>query len=90
MPVQKGKKYSKGYATVTGEGLGYREIAEIMTESGHKMSHSSAKNYFLRAMRKLAEPLEKYSNKSTHEIAIDPDFQAAIIGIIKNDGKINI
>ena len=90
MPIQKGKKYKKGYATVTGEGLGYREIAEIMTKSGHKMSHSSAKNYFLRAMRKLAEPIQQYSEKSLHEIAIDPDFQAAVIGLIKNDSEIDI
>ena len=46
----------KGHATVTeDDGVNYREIAEIMTEMGFKMQHSSAHNYVLRVMRKFAK-----------------------------------
>ena len=36
MSMPKGTKFKSGYATVTNQGLGYREIAEIMTAEGHK------------------------------------------------------
>ena len=39
MSMPKGTKFKSGYATVTNQGLGYREIAEIMTAEGHKMNH---------------------------------------------------
>ena len=52
MSMPKGYKVEHGYATV-GDGLGYREIAEKMTETGDKMNHSTARNVFLSAMSKF-------------------------------------
>ena len=58
MGMPKGHKSENGYATVTGtSGFGYREIAEKMTSDGLKMNHATARNYFLRAMKKIAAPL---------------------------------
>lgn len=53
------KKNQKAkYATVEGvEGVNYREIADMMTEIGFKMNHSSARNYVLRVMRKFADAI---------------------------------
>ena len=52
------KKSVTSYATVTqDEGVNYREIADMMTEIGYKMNHSSARNYVLRVMRKFAEEI---------------------------------
>ena len=57
MSMPKGYKAQHGYATVntTLGGLGYREIAEKMTEEGNKMNHSTARNVFLSAMSKFAK-----------------------------------
>ena len=84
MPMPKGHKSEFGYATVTNQGLGYRKIAETLTREGHKMNHATARNYFLRAMKKLALSVAEYSeNRSADEIAADPRFQMAIADIMK-------
>ena len=88
--MPKGHKSKNGYATVTGEGKGYREIAEAMTKSGHVMNHATARNYFLRAMKKLAKPVAEHSDKTTDELATDPQFQDAIANIIRDSGCISI
>jgi len=90
MSMPKGFKANNGYATV-GErgGLGYREIAEIMSEKGHSMKHSAARNYFLSGMRKLAEPLCDLYGLSSDEvdrIALDPRFQESVADIIEETG----
>tara|TARA_R110000851_G_scaffold25240_10_gene72897 strand:- start:5311 stop:5583 length:273 start_codon:yes stop_codon:yes gene_type:complete len=90
MSMPKGHKSENGYATVTGEGKGYREIAEAMTESGHVMNHATARNYFLRAMNKLAQPMAQHSNRTVKELAADPGFQEAIANIIRDGGCISI
>ena len=90
MSMPKGHKSKFGYATVTGDGLGYREIAEHMTEAGHTMNHATARNYFLRAMKKLAKPIAEHSNQSPDELAADPRFQDAIASIIRDNGCITI
>ena len=90
MPMPKGHKSENGYATVTGMGKGYREIAEAMTEGGHTMNHASARNYFLRAMNKLAKPVSGHSDRTTEELAADPRFQDAIATIIREGGCISI
>ena len=90
MSMPKGHKSKNGYATVTGEGKGYREIAEEMSKSGHVMNHATARNYFLRAMKKLAKPISEHSDRSTEELAADPDFQEAIADIIRDSGCISI
>ena len=90
MSMPKGFKAANGYATV-GErgGLGYREIAEIMSDSGYPMKHSAARNYFLQGMRKLAAPvLEQYglSRDEIDRIALDPRFQESVADIIEHEG----
>jgi hypothetical protein len=87
MSMPKGFKAKNGYATV-GErgGLGYREIAEVMTSSGDSMKHSAARNYFLQGMRKLAAPLAEMYGMSSDEvdrIALDPRFQESVADIIE-------
>ena len=67
-----------------------REIAEKMTEEGDKMNHSTARNVFLSAMRKLARELCKlYGEETTEEnvtrISNDPRFQSGIVDILKEN-----
>lgn len=89
MSMPKGTKFKSGYATVTNQGLGYREIAEIMTAEGHKMNHATARNYFLRAMEKLAEPMVQLmdNNRRPDELAVDPNFQDAMIEILSSNRR---
>ena len=89
MSMPKGTKFKSGYATVTHQGLGYREIAEVLTAEGHKMNHATARNYFLRAMEKLAAPMVKLmeNDRSALEIAEDPNFQTAMIEILAGKKK---
>ena len=86
MSMPKGYKSSHGYATVSNiqGGLGYREIAEKMTAEGDKMNHSTARNVFLAAMRKLARDLCKLYG----EAATDENRKA--IKIIRNDRPIEV
>ena len=81
MPMPKGYTSEFGYATVaSGEGcLTYREIAEVMTEEGDKINHSTARNIFLRAMRKIASHVTvDYGDCDSDKIAEDPRFQEAV------------
>lgn len=77
------------YATVaTDEGVNYREIADMMTEIGFKMNHSSARNYVLRVMRKFASALRtewdlEVSEENLDRISKSPQFQAAICDILQ-------
>lgn len=86
MSMPKGTKYKSGYATVTNQGLGYREIAEVLTSEGFKMNHATARNYFLRAMEKLATPMVQMveTGRSAEELAADPQFQDAMIEILSS------
>lgn len=84
MSMPKGFKSENGYATVTGtDGLGYREIAEHMTSDGVKMNHATARNYFIRAMKKIAKPLANHSERHPDQLAADPGFQGAIATLMK-------
>ena len=89
MSMPKGTKFKSGYATVTNQGLGYREIAEIMTAEGHKMNHATARNYFLRAMEKLAEPMVQLmdNDRRADELAVDTNFQDAMIEILSSNRR---
>lgn len=81
MSMPKGHKVETGYATVSSlDGcLGYREIAEKMTEDGHVMNHSTARNIFLRAMKKIANPIiDNYGGNSAQKLANDPRFQSCV------------
>lgn len=89
MPPQKGSKIERGYATITDEdGINYRQIAQQMTEMGFEMNHSSARNYVLRVMKKMAEALmEEWkipeSNYDLEEIARSPFFQNGISDVLR-------
>ena len=84
MGMPKGHKSKHGYATVTGTtGYGYREIAEKMTEDGVKMNHATARNYFLRAMKKIASPLAEHTDRDVEGLAADPRFQDAIATLMR-------
>jgi len=93
MPMPKGHKSENGYATVQGQGgLGYREIAEHMTECGDSMNHSTARNIFLRAVKKVARDACTMTGSTATEneiekIASDPRFQAGLIEIISDESS---
>jgi len=86
--LKKGTKFCKGYATVIeDDGVNYREIAEIMTEMGFIMNHSSARNYILRVMNKFAEAFDDewglgLSDERVKNIAGSPQFQSAIADLL--------
>ena len=86
MSMPKGFKAANGYATVTDRGgLGYREIAEVMSDKGYPMKHSAARNYFLEGMRKLASPIAEIYGLPKSEIdriALDPRFQESVADIM--------
>lgn len=88
MSLKKGSKIDGGYATVAiEEGINYREIAEMMTDIGFTMNHSSARNYVLRVMRKFAEAfIAKYDievdESGLDNIAKSPDFQQGIADVL--------
>jgi hypothetical protein len=90
MTVKKGSKFSKGYATVVeDDGINYREIADIMTEVGFIMNHSSARNYVLRVMTKFVEAFDKEWNLSLTEdkiriVASSPQFQNVVSDLLHN------
>ena len=91
MSMPKGFKSRHGYATVAGAagGMDYRNIAEKMTESGDKMNHATARNVFLRAMKKLAKPVcEMYGVDTSADridmTAKDPRFQESMIELVSD------
>jgi hypothetical protein len=90
MSMPKGTKFKSGYATVTNRGMGYREIAETMTASGHKMNHATARNHFLRAMEKIAKPMVDFigTDMKAKDLAEDPDFQDALIDIMSTNSEL--
>ena len=88
MALKQGARVDRGYATVAeDEGVNYREIAELMTELGYGMNHSSARNYVLRVMRKLVSALaeawgQELDERRIDEIAKDPNFQHAMADLL--------
>lgn len=87
--MKKSEKHSIYATVVSEEGVNYREIADMMTEIGFKMNHSSARNYVLRVMKKFAEAITKQwnidaSSLNLEEIARSPQFQQAICEILQS------
>jgi hypothetical protein len=89
MSMPKGQKFNHGYSTVTGVGLGFREIAAKMTEDGDEMNHATARNILHRALHKISRPLVALHGKTGNEldeeayrVAADPRFQEAMVEII--------
>ena len=86
--LKKGSTFSKGYATVIDDdGVNYREIADIMSEIGFVMNHSSARNYVLRVMQKFVEAFNKewclnLTSEKMKVIASTPQFQNAIADLL--------
>lgn len=87
--MKKNEKKRSVYSTVTiDEGVNYREIADMMTEVGFKMNHSSARNYVLRVMRKFADAIVESWGLELGEHDLDkvvksPQFQQAICEILQ-------
>jgi hypothetical protein len=92
MSMPKGFKIDNGYATTASlGGKSYKEIADIMSERGDKMNHSTARNIFLRSMQKIAvSTCELYgveiSASNIKRIANDPRFQSGLSQLIKENG----
>lgn len=84
------KKSVKGYATVIDDdGINYREIADIMSEVGFVMNHSSARNYILRVMTKFAQAFNnewelELTDEKLRRIAGEPQFQNVISDLLHN------
>ena len=81
----------KKYVTIDNKndnGLCYRKISEIMTESGDKMNHMTVKNIITRGFAKIAKNIAKsydknYKSEDIYKIAQSPEFQLSIIEIMK-------
>ena len=81
-------KVKKYVTTNDYDGLDYRSIADIMTDSGNKMNHSSVRNYITRGFCKVVKGISKdyglsYSEDQIKKIAQSPEFQSSIIDIMK-------
>ena len=88
MSMPTGKTFDHGYGSKAPEGIGYREIAEKMTDMGDKMNHSTARNVFLRAMTSIASHVAKniasdLDNIDIDSIAKNPEFQASVAEILR-------
>lgn len=89
----KGKKCDNGYATtLETDGVDYRWIADEMTKRGHVMSHSSARNHVLRAMKMFVSELypEVIDKLEIDRRARNPFFQLAIAHVLRDRPRWNI
>lgn len=88
MPLQKGSRVQRGYATVSeDEGVNYRDISDTMTELGYKMNHSSARNYVIRVMKKFATAYAQHFDRELtenqlNEVVRSPGFQSTIADVL--------
>ena len=79
----------QAYASISeSEGVNYRDIAEMMSEIGFSMNHSSARNYVLRVMSKFAKEITKgwgikISEADLDRISKSPQFQEGICDILQ-------
>lgn len=89
MPLKKGEKIARGYATVDDDDDGnYRYIADLMCEIGYIMNHSSVRNYILRTMRKFAQAVNvklklNLTSDKIDELAKSPLFQSGISDLLR-------
>ena len=75
--------------------MDYRSIAEKMTASGHKMNHATARNVFLKAMKKIAAPVHDLFDMPAEDdhltrTAKDPRFQESIVEILEDHSDIKL
>lgn len=91
MPMPKGHKMESGYSTSKSlGGDSYHAISSKMTEQGHKMNHSTARNVFVNALKKIAKDVVNVydvdcDEKEITRIAKDPRFQDAVIQFMRGD-----
>ncbi len=91
MTMPKGFKSENGYATTTElGGKSYQQIADIMTDRGYKMNHSTARNLCVNGLKKIVEKVTQQqglslSDKEIKRIAKDPRFQSGLCDILKDD-----
>jgi len=69
------------------EGVNYRDIAQLMTESGYKMNHSSVRNYVIRIMKKFVSAYVSrndinLTDERIDEIAKSSSFQKVMANIL--------
>lgn len=94
MAKPKGHKSEHGYSVFSefDGGLGYKDIAEKMTASGHKMNLSTARNVLVSALDKVATDVCKVygvdaTDANLKRIASDPRFQSGIYDILTERAK---
>tara|TARA_B100000927_G_C16422074_1_gene451785 strand:- start:871 stop:1137 length:267 start_codon:yes stop_codon:yes gene_type:complete len=83
-------KANKYVTTNEYKGMGYYDIADLMTREGNKMNHSTVRNIVIRGFSKIAKNItesygEKYSAEKIKEIAKSPDFQNSVISLMKGN-----
>ena len=89
MPMPKGHVVAHGYSTRKAlGGDSYQDISVKMTEIGYKMNHSTARNIFVDALRKVAKEMVSLydidcEDKDLTTIARNPNFQDAIIEFMR-------
>lgn len=89
MSMPRGAKIEGGYASISDDpdAMNFRAISEAMTRAGHKMNHSSARNYLLRGVGKFAEAMAEFYGADMTEVELerlsrDPDFQDAVRDLV--------
>jgi hypothetical protein len=90
MTMPKGFKSKNGYATTTElGGKSYQQIANIMTERGYVMNHSTARNLCVNGLKKIvAKVIEQQgitmTDANIKRVAKDPRFQSGLCDILKD------
>tara|TARA_Y100000592_G_scaffold26616_2_gene42136 strand:+ start:1108 stop:1359 length:252 start_codon:yes stop_codon:yes gene_type:complete len=80
---------NKKYITVNNfKGNSYSKVAEIMSKNGHKMNHSSVRNYVTNGFCKIVKNISKeynlrYTEEEIKKIAQSQEFQDSIVKIMK-------
>ena len=87
MPI--GKKVGKYCILDDQSGLGFRKMAEIMTNNGYKMGHATARGVLLKSMKKIAKHVlvhvadnDKPSEQQLNDLITNPYFHSAIGDVI--------
>jgi hypothetical protein len=88
MKKKKIAKEDRRSSTTADGGIDYRTMADILTANGMPMNHASARNYILRAMKKLASGIckemdIKVTSENLERIAASPLFQSAIYELLQ-------
>jgi hypothetical protein len=70
-------------------GLEYRTIANMMTNDGDKMNHSTVRNIITRGFSKVIKGIAKdydlkYDADKIKKIAQSPEFQNSIVSVMKD------